>query len=120
MKSEKIKQNQVQRNIQHNNSTNPDTTIALENTGMKDLDEQIKSMMTMTDVRGTNGRLLASCNICGKQTKLTHMMDHIEAMHITGLSHACDICGKTSRSRNALAAHKSSYHKDCVAGQKIA
>ena len=111
VKTEKTKQNQVAQNLQHRNATNSNTTVALENSDLKDLDEQIRSMMTMTDVRGTNGRLLASCNICGKQTKLTHMMDHIEANHITGVSHACDICGKTSRSRNALATHKTTFHK---------
>ena len=112
VKTEKTKQNQAQRNIQHKNSTNPDTTVALENLDSNDLDEQIKSMMTKADV-GT-----WKCNICGKQSKHSHMIDHIEANHITGVSHACDICGKTSRSRHALATHKNSFHKTVLQDQR--
>ena len=110
VKTERTKQNQVPQNLQHRNETNSNTTVALENSDLKDLDEQIKSMMTMTDVRGTNGRLLASCNICGKQTTAGNMPAYIEANHITGVSHSCEMCGKVSRSRDALRKHKQRDH----------
>ena len=113
VKTEKTKQNQVQRNFEHKNSTNADTAVALENLDSKDLDEQIKSMMTKTDKGGT-----WKCNICGKMSSSSHMIDHIEANHITGVSHACDICGKTSRSRMALATHKNSFHKTVLQDQR--
>ena len=81
------------------------------------LDEQIKSMMTTTNVRSADGKgFITSCNICGKELPSRHMPQHIEANHITGVSHACDICGKTSRSRNALRTHKYSNHKTFVTG----
>ena len=34
-------------------------------------------------------------------------MDHIEANHITGISILYDLCGKSCKSRNGLAKHKS-------------
>ena len=89
----------------------PDKTVALTNTGISDLDEQIKSMITKTNISAGAGKgLLATCNVCGKQKPLKQMPQHIEANHITGVSHSCDICGKTSRSRNALRVHKQLYH----------
>ena len=89
----------------------PDKTVALTNTGISDLDEQIKSMITKTNISAGPGKgLLATCKVCGKQKPLKQMPQHIEANHITGVSHSCDICGKTSRSRNALRVHKQLYH----------
>ena len=95
--------------------TDPDTTVALENNSINpefhDLDEQIKSMMTIADIRTSDGHRQATCNICGKQSASNNMPNHIEANHITGASHSCNICGKTSRSRHALRQHKLGYHK---------
>ena len=65
---------------------------------LQDLDQQIMSMITKSEVSAGNGQgKMATCNICGKQGPFHHMPNHIEANHITGLSHACDICGKVSR-----------------------
>ena len=48
------------RNSSNQISTNPNTTIAVTNnqisTDLRDLDEQIKTMMTTTDVRSANGK----------------------------------------------------------------
>merc|ERR1719319_1734691 len=51
------------------------------------------------------------CKICGKEGTMGSIKNHIEAHHITGVSHMCDICGQTSRSRPALAKHKTLNHK---------
>ena len=93
-----------------------DTTVALTNdkvsVGIQDLDEQIKSMFTKSEIRTSNGQgNLATCNVCGKQGPSKTMPAHIEANHITGVSHACDICGKVSRSRSALREHVSTNHR---------
>ena len=70
---------------------------------MQDLDEQIKSMITKSDLSAGPGKgKLATCNVCGKQGPYMVLPRHIEANHITGVSHACDICGKVSRSRNTF------------------
>ena len=84
-----------------------DTTVSVTNdkinVELEQLDEQIKSMITRSEISAGPGKgKMASCNVCGKQGPYMHMPQHIEAYHITGVSHACDICGKVSRSRNAL------------------
>ena len=76
----------------------------------EDLDKQIRSMITRSDVSsGINQGKMATCNICGKEGPFNQMPRHIEAYHITGVSHACDICGYTSRSRNGLRQHKKQH-----------
>ena len=110
-------------NLNHQMSPNSDTTIAVQNysinTEIQDLDEQIKSMMTKTNVRSANGQgYVATCNICGKEAPSFNMPSHIEANHITGVSHACDICGKVSRSRQTLRMHKHRYHQTFLQDQK--
>ena len=102
--------------IQYSDGKN-DKTVALANSRtsveLQDLDEQIRSMITKSDISAGSGRgLLATCNVCGKQRPYMHMPSHVEANHITGVSHSCDICGKTSRSRNALSQHKLRSHKN--------
>ena len=95
------------------------TTIAsLNETGptsadLQRLDEQISSMITKSNISaGTGKGYLATCNVCGKQGPSNSMPRHVEANHISGISHTCDICGTSSRSRNGLRHHKKDYHKD--------
>ena len=77
------------------------------------LDEQIKSMMTKSDASSESGQgSISTCNVCGKEGPTKGMPRHIEANHITGVSHSCDICGKISRSRNALRRHSYTFHRD--------
>ena len=92
-----------------------DTAVDLKqdkiSVNLEDLDEQIKTMFTKSTARTNNGQgSLATCNICGNQGPLKTMPRHIEANHITGVSHSCDICGKVSRSRNSLSKHVSRRH----------
>ena len=113
---EKSREQRKTSNLGHQISTNTNTTVAVANneisTNLRDLDEQIKTMMTTTDVRSADGKgYVATCNICGKESPYRNMPSHIEANHITGVFHPCIICGKTSRSRGALRVHKHAYHK---------
>ena len=92
------------------------TTTSVENTRVQanatDLDEQIRSMFTTSTVSLRGGRgFLATCNICGIEKAKKDMPRHIEAHHITGVSHACDICGASSRSKHGLEIHKLRNHK---------
>ena len=94
-----------------------DKTVALANNRtsveIHDLDAQIISMITKSDISAGPGKgLLATCNVCGKEGSYRNMPSHVEANHITGVSHSCSICGKTSRSRNALSQHKFRDHKN--------
>jgi len=86
-----------------------DYTVA---TNLQDLDDKIKSMIEVSEniINSKQGRARI-CKVCGKNGTLGQIRNHIEANHITGVSHTCNICGKTARSRHALEMHKSTYHK---------
>ena len=76
-----------------------ETTIAVNNSFTvnvegKDLDDQIGTMINTTDRVDLRGRKLVICNVCGHEGQRAHVVRHIEANHITGVSHSCDICGK--------------------------
>ena len=109
---EKSQEQRKASNLGDQNSRNSKvTTVAVTNNeiiaNLQDLDQQIKTMMTTTDVRSADGKgYVATCNICGKEAPSRNMPSHIEANHITGVSHACDTCGKVSRSRDSLRKHK--------------
>ena len=81
---------------------------------IQELDEKITSMMSKGESIISNGQnqiRSTRCNMCGKEGRKSTISDHIEANHIQGFSHSCEICGKTSRSRHALKAHRSRDHK---------
>ena len=82
---------------------------------LEDLDKQIRSMITKSNVSSGRGKM-ATCNICGKEGAYTDMPRHVEANHITGVSHACDICGFISRSKHGLNQHMTRNHKTIIAG----
>ena len=106
--------------FEHKNNIKCDqgTTVAIVNTkisvDIQELDEKIKSLMTTGEKMTTGsqmGQRTRICSICGKQGTLTNIKDHIEANHIEGIFHPCNICEKTFRSRLHLRLHKSSCHK---------
>ena len=80
---------------------------------LQELDEQIKSMMDVcendnsTSIRRKVEGIPRVCKVCNKVGKKTDIKRHIEAHHITGITHPCSICGKESRSRQALRMHMS-------------
>ena len=80
------------------------------------LDEQINSMMDSTEnfiTRKSGQRYKAFiCKACGKEGERIDMMRHIEAHHLTNVSHSCDICGKASRSKNGLRQHTATVHRN--------
>ena len=78
--------------------------------GMGDFEEKIQSMIIPSQ-NTSQGRKIYECTVCGKQDKLSHLKEHIESNHIGGVLHSCDICGKTSRSRNSLFKHKAHHRK---------
>ena len=59
---------------------------------VEDLDLQINSMIQPNE--SSTGWI---CMVCGKIAKKTHMITHIEANHIEGVKHPCNLCGKFSR-----------------------
>ena len=89
------------------NSNTPYTEIA-------ELSEKVKSMMVFSENRNT-GRgqtgMARICKLCGKEGKMSDIVSHIEAHHITGIVLHCNICGKTSPTRHSLLQHKLRFHK---------
>ena len=82
------------------------------NVDREELDDKINSMIDITDKIDNKGFRIVNCNVCGNKGQKAHVMRHIEAKHITGVGHSCELCGKTSRSRNALRMHKSKHHSN--------
>jgi len=77
---------------------------------LQDLDDTIKSMMIFSEnMTSKNGRARI-CKVCGKEGQYTTIMSHIESNHITGVSHTCNICGNSAKTRNSLGVHKSKHH----------
>ena len=100
-----------------------ESRVSLQTTDPDQLDEQIKSMMEPSGNfnirkdgrRRKDGRhILFICKVCGKEGEVTDVRRHIEANHLTDISHSCGICGKTSRSRDGLRQHKNKEHKNQV------
>ena len=54
-----------------------------------ELNDQIKSMMTKSNINSDSRGRVAVCNMCGKEGQWNGIRDHIEANHITGVSHSC-------------------------------
>jgi len=87
-----------------------DFTVAAD---LQDLDEQIKSVMEVSEniLGGVYGnRKAIICKACGKEGVYSNIKKHIESIHLGGLTHTCNICGKTSRSRSGLYHHKAREH----------
>ena len=85
---------------------------ATNGTNMETLDQQVKTMMTFSDVVISNSQGKArKCKVCGKEGSMAAIMNHIEANHIAKISIPCGVCGKSVTSRNALRIHNSRDHK---------
>ena len=92
----------------------PIRSVALTNEhsdDMQKLDEQVNTMMTKSSRKHAQGQPLYVCNVCGKESRQSHMKNHIEANHLEGISVPCNFCEKTFRSRHSKACHISLSHK---------
>ena len=79
--------------------------VLSNNIAIEELDERIATMM------GKNGEGKWTCSVCGNvATQKSNMVNHIEAKHINGMSHPCNQCGKSFRSRNSCTVHVTTFH----------
>ena len=82
---------------------------------LKELDEQVKSMMEKSKnmiQHGKSHRKTATiCKVCGKEGDASSIRDHIEAHHMEGISIPCNVCEKSFRSRVSLRKHKCEWNK---------
>ena len=120
-----LRQKGQSQKIEQSKDHSIETALALNNrvemSDMQLLDQQIRSMMEKGQnrvQRKSNGKIIEEitrvCKVCGKEGRQTVLEKHIEANHITGVTHTCDICGKEAKTKNALTAHKSVYHRNAV------
>ena len=74
--------------------------------GLDDLIAQ--SMKTVVDELGNR---MWKCEVCNRINKdKTNTSKHVET-HFQGFAHHCPLCGKQSKSREAMRKHMSYYHK---------
>ena len=75
--------------------------VALVSEDVRQLDEQVKSMMDFSENIVYNGNQKGRgriCKVCGKEGTMGNIMTHIESKHITSnISHSCVVCGKICR-----------------------
>ena len=72
------------------------------------LDDEINSMIGEV----ADGSDKCICKQCGKTGKSKGLMrEHVEASHIAGFLHFCDICGDAGKTRDAVKKHKRKNHK---------
>ena len=77
------------------------------------LDEKIEFMMSRTPKTTTNGRgKQYTCKVCGKEGQSINIKQHIEAMHIEGISIACNICHRLFKTRRVIKNHMQTIHKE--------
>ena len=77
---------------------------------LKELDHQIKSSMSVSQEKMPNGKSVNICKICGKEGERRTIIDHIEARHVEGVCHSCNLCQKTFKTRVALRQHRAYPH----------
>ena len=78
-----------------------------------ELDEKIEFMMSRTPKTTNNGRgKQYTCNVCGKEGQSINIKQHIEAIHIEGISIACNICHRLFKTRRVIKNHMQSIHKE--------
>ena len=83
------------------------------NTDLESLDQQVNSMMTVSENADPYSKRRArTCKVCGKEGSRTNTINHIETHHIAGISVPCSLCGTVFCSRNSLAKHKSRHHRN--------
>ena len=87
------------------------TIIAGVSGDLKELDIQIKSMMSIGQTMMKGGRQKNyTCSICGKEGAYGLIKGHIEVNHVEGVSIPCNMCEKIFRSRGALKWHNTNHH----------
>ena len=110
----------VEQSEDHSMETALALNASVEVTDIRLLNQQIRSMMEKGDNRilhkRGNGKveeeITRVCKVCGKEGRQITIEAHIEANHITGITHTCDICGNKATTKRAMYKHKYKYHRE--------
>jgi len=90
-------------------SYNTSSVVHQDQAGNKDLDVLIAQ--SMSSVFDEFGNRVWKCEVCNRTNKdKTNTSKHVET-HFQGFAHHCPLCGKQSKSREAMRKHMSNYHK---------
>ena len=90
-------------------SSSPQTAVDISNQSkFKELDSQIKSIMTLGKMNGKKTNYM--CTVCGKEGVYGLIKNHIEVNHIEGISISCNFCERTFRARPTLKKHIIDHH----------
>ena len=67
----------------------------------------------MTNSKDGSGLTVWQCEVCSLQMKKKHNMKrHVEAFHVSGFVHSCNICGSRHKTKAAVEAHTYAKHWD--------
>jgi len=100
-------------------------THGVQESDFEDMDNKIKSMMEASGKvmfsgkqkgtqKGSQKRKVMRCKVCGREGQASHIKGHIEAKHITGLPHMCNVCKKMFKTRSSLNGHRLKAHRHIV------
>ena len=87
-------------NVKTENENISDTEETIETKesfsgNLQELNDKVNSLMRIGNKLLPYGRKVHICNVCGKEGKGSNIKQHIEAVHIDGISAPCEICEKT-------------------------
>lgn len=80
----------------------------------QEIDAKIKPFLVKDDLRRG-----FSCKVCGKHGDSGTIKDHIEAIHLEGISLHCNFCKTMLKSRSSLKMHKRRHHQSNILGWNI-
>ena len=93
------------------------TTESTENKVFSKQGRSEDLVATIWSMISRNGNIL-TCTVCDKTFDKTlnksanmHMKNHVESLHVDGVTYECNKCDKTFRSKNALHKHTFRHHK---------
>jgi len=99
----------VEHDLDSVNEPQEEEEIIMPNLNLKENFDELNSRIDnmMEKING-----VWNCKVCGKTSGIykSHMRNHIEALHME-VSHPCNQCGNSFRSRNTRASHIKSVHK---------
>ena len=78
---------------------------------LQELDDKLDSMMTRGEniiPDGSNTTKASICKVCGKEGKKSNIKNHIESIHLEGISIPCFHCERKFRTRRSLWEHRMS------------
>merc|ERR1712129_225386 len=96
-------------NFGENYSQNRSITFSGE---LNDLDEVVKSLIVKSENFDHKSKQTKSlCKVCGREGYYANIKEHIEAIHVEGITITCELCDKIFRTRDRFRKHKVAHSK---------